>query len=1004
MVTMQEAIRALTSFWSDHDCLIVQPFNTEVGAGTMNPATVLRVLGPEPWRAAYVEPSVRPDDSRYGENPNRLQTHTQYQVILKPEPGNPQDLLLASLEAIGIDLQAHDIRFIEDNWAQPAIGAWGLGWEVWLDGLEITQFTYFQQVGGLTLDPVAVEITYGLERILMASQGVTHFTDIEYAPGISYGEVFGQTEYEMSRYYLDDANIEANRMLFEAYTTEAQSMIDRSLPVPAHSYVLKASHAFNVLDARGAVGTTERATAFALMRRLAREVSKLWVERRAEIGHPLLRPAPERPVVSRAAAVPDRDAAPRTLVIEIGFEELPPDVVPATVEAVEDAVRRGLAGSLDHGPVQVHGTPRRVAVVVDRVAAWGTDETKVVRGPRWSAAYDADGNPTKALEGFLRSRGATADNVIKVDAGNAEHAAVEITEPGRNVVDLVSALVAETVNGLRSDRNMRWNDPELAFSRPIRWLVALWGDTEIPVSVSELDSGRVTRVHRTSTPSEIEIPDADAYLPALAGAGIVVAAAERRQRIVDGAAALAAERGGMVDVEGEATLIEEITQLLEEPVPILGSFDERYLALPEQVLTVVMKKHQRYLPVRRPDGSLLPHFVTFANGPCDHDVVRAGNESVLRARYEDALFFYQADLATGLDEFRTRLDRLTFEERVGSVRLRAERIRDVAARLAKDVPMSADDDAALARAGELAKFDLATQMVVELSALAGHMAREYARKAGEPESVAQALAEMEQPRTSADALPASTPGALLALADRGDLLAAMFAVGAKASGSSDPFGLRRAALGLVRILRDCPGFEAFSVEQVLRTAVDQLAAQGLDVPDTAVPDAVELCAGRFAQLLREEGTAPTLISAVLPAANVPGRAARNLEALQQLVPAESFRLLVAAIERIVRIVPEGTEPVYDEAKLALPEEMALLGLVRAMPAGETTSLTEFAANGAGLAEAVEAFFDKVLVNDPDEEVRRSRLGLLAAVRAAAPADVDWGALYVAERQRVGTTG
>jgi glycyl-tRNA synthetase len=257
---MQDALLALTKYWTDQGCMISQPFNTEVGAGTMNPATILRVLGPEPWRVAYVEPSVRPDDSRYGENPNRLQTHTQFQVILKPDPGDPQEVYLKSLEALGIDVNAHDIRFVEDNWASPALGAWGLGWEVWLDGLEITQFTYFQQAGGMTLNPVSVEITYGIERILMAVQGVEHFKDIVYAPGISYGEVFGQAEYEMSRYYLDDAHVEDNRALFETYAAEARRLLDQRLPVPAHTYVLKCSHVFNVLDARGAISTTDRAS------------------------------------------------------------------------------------------------------------------------------------------------------------------------------------------------------------------------------------------------------------------------------------------------------------------------------------------------------------------------------------------------------------------------------------------------------------------------------------------------------------------------------------------------------------------------------------------------------------------------------------------------------------------------------------------------------------------------------------------------------------------------
>src|SRR5690348_9309760 len=316
MLTMQEALTRLTAYWTDQGCLVVQPMNTEVGAGTLNPATFLRVLGPEPWRVVYTEPSVRPDDSRYGENPNRLQTHTQLQVILKPDPGNPQELYLGSLAALGVDVAAHDVRFVEDNWAAPAMGAWGLGWEVWLDGLEITQFTYFQQAGGLNLDPVSVEITYGIERILMALQDKQHFQDIGYAPGISYGEVFGQTEYEMSRYYLDDADVAANRQLLELYAGEARRLIDAGLPVPAHTYVLKCSQAFNVLDSRGAVSTADRAAEFARMRRLAGDVARLWVARRDEQGHPLGLVPPLTPAV--ASAAPAAKNNPRTLVFEIG--------------------------------------------------------------------------------------------------------------------------------------------------------------------------------------------------------------------------------------------------------------------------------------------------------------------------------------------------------------------------------------------------------------------------------------------------------------------------------------------------------------------------------------------------------------------------------------------------------------------------------------------------------------------------------------------------------------
>src|SRR4051812_2037264 len=399
-LTMQDALIRLTEYWAGQGCAIVQPMNTEVGAGTLNPATALRVLGPEPWKVGYVEPSVRPDDSRYGDNPNRLQTHTQYQVILKPEPGDAQERYLGSLGALGIDLRAHDVRFVEDNWASPALGAWGLGWEVWLDGLEITQFTYFQQSGGVVLDPVSVEITYGMERIIMALQGVGHFKDIVYAPGLSYGEAFGQAEYEMSRYYLDDADVEAGRALFAAYEAEARGMIEAGLPVPAHTYVLKCSHAFNVLDARGAVGTTERASAFARMRTLARDVATLWAARRDELGHPLgdasARPAPAAP----ARPLPEI-TEPAVLAFELGFEELPPGETGRVAGAVRDSLTELLAATrLRHGAVRVMSAPRRVVAVLEDVQPREDDVEQTVRGPRRSAAYDDEGAPTRAALGF----------------------------------------------------------------------------------------------------------------------------------------------------------------------------------------------------------------------------------------------------------------------------------------------------------------------------------------------------------------------------------------------------------------------------------------------------------------------------------------------------------------------------------------------------------------------------------------------------------------------------
>ncbi|MFB0546056.1 MAG: glycine--tRNA ligase subunit alpha, partial [Anaerolineae bacterium] len=344
-LTFQEVIMTLEKFWAAQGCLIWQPYNIQVGAGTMNPATTLRVLGPEPWNVGYVEPSVRPDDSRYGQNPNRMQQHYQYQVILKPDPGNPQEIYLESLEALGIDRRQHDIRFVEDNWESPALGAWGLGWEVWLDGQEITQFTYFQQAGSLTLDPVAVEITYGLERILMPLQGVWSFTEIEWSEGITYGDILLQAEVEHSRYNLDHADVGLLAELFTLYEQESHHCLAQGLIIPAYDYVLKCSHTFNILDARGAIGVTERARYFARMRDMARQVATAYVKQREELGYPFLRraqTAPAPPKVREARGV-EKGAEPQDFLLEIGTEELPVGDLASAIQQLKERVPQFLA-------------------------------------------------------------------------------------------------------------------------------------------------------------------------------------------------------------------------------------------------------------------------------------------------------------------------------------------------------------------------------------------------------------------------------------------------------------------------------------------------------------------------------------------------------------------------------------------------------------------------------------------------------------------------------------
>ena len=583
VVTMQDALLALTNYWTDRGCMIVQPFNTEVGAGTLNPATFLRVLGPGAVAGRVrraVGPARRRPVRREPEppaDPHPVPGHPQ------ARPGRPAGALPGQPGARSASTcDAHDVRFVEDNWASPALGAWGLGWEVWLDGLEITQFTYFQQAGGMTLDPVSVEITYGIERILMALQGVGHFKDIAYAPGITYGEVFGQAEYEMSP-VLPRRRRRRHQpaRCWSCTRPRPQRMIDARLPVPAHIYVLKCSHAFNVLDARGAVSTAERAAEFARMRRLAGEVATLWMPSAATSS------ATRSALVDAAAARGERAGRARrpttgraTLLFEIGTEELPP----AEVARTADAVRARADRAACRRPGSPHGDVRvlRHAAAAGRAGGGGRAARAGRRRGRYAgrevaAAYDADGTPTKAAAGFARGQGVTVADLARVERRRRRvRRAVTGTEPGRPARARCSPeLLGEVVAGLRVGEEHALERPE-AVVHPADPLAARpAGATQVvPVAVSTLAAGRTTRVLRTAPRrrwSTVAAAEAT-WRPWPATASWPTRRAprpDRRRR-----AGAGRDAGGVIDVDGEAALIDQITYLVEQPTPLLGAFDD----------------------------------------------------------------------------------------------------------------------------------------------------------------------------------------------------------------------------------------------------------------------------------------------------------------------------------------------------------------------------------------------------------------------------------------------
>uniref|UniRef100_A0A2P2LYC4 glycine--tRNA ligase n=1 Tax=Rhizophora mucronata TaxID=61149 RepID=A0A2P2LYC4_RHIMU len=799
--TFQQAIQRLQEYWASVGCAIMQCSNTEVGAGTMNPLTFLRVLGPEPWNVAYVEPSIRPDDSRYGENPNRLQRHTQFQVILKPDPGNSQDLFIRSLTALGIDVREHDIRFVEDNWESPVLGAWGLGWEIWMDGMEITQFTYFQQAGSLQLSPISVEITYGLERILMLLQGVDHFKKIQYADGITYGELFLENEKEMSAYYLKHASVHHVQKHFDFFEEEAHSLLASGLAIPAYDQLLKTSHAFNVLDSRGFVGVTERARYFGRMRSLARQCAQLWLKTREFLGHPLgIVSDPVHLVCAKEvleASLKKVQDDLRLFVLEIGTEELPPqDVVHASHQLKELVAQLLGKQRLCHGEVQAFGTPRRLVVFVESLHSKQADVEVEVRGPPISKAFDDQGNPTKAAEGFCRRYNIQLDALFTKADGKAEYIHAQLRETSRFALEILSEDLPGVISKISFPKSMRWNS-QVSFSRPIRWIVALHGDVVVPFTFAGVWSGNLSFGLR-NTATTIQVESAESYADAMWNAGINIKIEDRKKSILERSKVLAKSVKGHLLFEER--LLDEVVNLVESPVPLLGKFKESFLKLPEDLLTMVMQKHQKYFALSDDSGRLLPYFIAVANGALKEDIVRKGNEAVLRARYEDAKFFYEMDTSKKFSAFRNQLKGILFHEKLGTMLDKVVRIQNMVTKLSLELGINEGMLPIIQDAASLALSDLPTAIVTEFTSLSGIMGHHYALREGYSEQIADALFEITLPRFSGDLLPKTDVGIVLAIADRLDSLVGLFAAGCQPSSTNDPFGLRRISYGLVQIL------------------------------------------------------------------------------------------------------------------------------------------------------------------------------------------------------------
>ena len=1007
-MTLQEIILALEKFWAEQGCIIRQPCDIEVGAGTFNPATFLRCLGPEPWNVAYVEPVRRPTDGRYAENPFRLGAYYQYQVILKPAPENVLPLYLESLYHLGISPRKNDIRFVEDDWESPTLGASGLGWEVWWNGAEVTQFTYFQQMGSIDLAPICAEITYGLERIALYLQDVDTFFDIRWNEHLNYGDVHHQSEVEYSTYNFEHANVDMLFDQFSTYEKETHACLDAGLVLPATDHVLKCSHTFNMLDARGVISVTERVSYIERVRRLTQRIARGYVTQREEMGHPLLgrfgtaSESTETEPTSTTTASHTTDST--DLLFEIGTEEIPASYVPPALDQLSKIATDSLTEHrIPFGDIQTFGTPRRITLTIKDVRTFQESQETEVVGPPKSIAYDEDGEPTKAAIGFAKSQGVELSDIRIVETERGEYIAVSKLEEGISTRELLATLLPEWIEALRFPKTMRWETESedsqgfARFARPIRWLVALLGDEVVECTYGEAPADRITYGHRSLHPDPITLAsaDVDTYIQKLQDVDVIACPKQRRDIIEKHVRDVFESEGCLPALDEE--LLDTVNYLVENPQPIVGNFSESHLELPPEVLITAMKKHQRYFPMWKNETELASKFITISNGTDGNvDGVRHGNERVLHARLNDAEFFYREDQKTELADKVDRLGAVVFHAKLGSLLDKANRMKALVQFIATELKLSENILHHVQRAALLCKADLTTQMVIEFPSLQGITGRYYAQNSGETTEVADAIAEHYQPLGADTSLPETEIGAILAIADKIDTIVGYFGIEERPTGSQDPYSLRRHSLGTIRILQDRQ--LPLSLDAVVQKTISLYDVELVDDTETSV---LNFFKERLRVILQTQGYTPDLADAVLAVgdANVMD-IIKRAKALAEFRLTPNFEDVYNALNRVLRILPENATDTVDTGLLKVDAEIELeTHVTKVEPSFEKSihsrEYAELLKQLSELQPTIDRFFDDVLVMAEEPDVQRNRLALLNRIAKPVYAVADLTKLVIA---------
>lgn len=683
----------------------------------------------------------------------------------------------------------------------------------------------------------------------------------------------------------------------------------------------------------------------------------------------------------------------RDLLLEIGLEELPAQYVLRSEKQLQERVSAFLNDArINYGDVVVYSSPRRLAVLVRDVEETQQDLTETLRGPAKKIAQDAEGNWSKAAAGFARGRDLTVEDLYFAEEKGVEYVFAERHEAGQSTISLLAGL-ENVVRGMTFPKNMKWGTSNLRYMRPIRWLVALFGQEQIDFEIEGVHTGNTTRGHRFLSKGDVTISSPADYAKTLEGAYVIASYEARRTLIQSQIEQLASVQGWTVPLD--ASLLEEVTNLIEWPTALFGEFDESYLELPEEVLITTMKEHQRYFPVYV-ENTLKNYFVTVRNGNADHlQNVAKGNEKVIRARLADAVFFYEEDQKTKIDDQLVRLDRIVFHEKLGTTGDKARRVEKLALELA---PLFNADREKVSRAGTIHKFDLVSQMVYEFTELQGIMGEKYALQQGEDKEVAAAVREHYMPRFAGDASPATSTGAVLALADKLDSIGAFFGIGMIPSGSQDPFALRRQAQGVVQILGDWK--VDIAIDELLSQVIDSQLQAGLyDADKEQVQEQLrDFFQLRLKYRLQEKEVRYDVIDAVLTTTLSIERIDARAEAVQRLMSNEA-KPLIEQLTRVVNIAKKGEMGSVDpslfeneeEKILHSSAEQVLPETAEAVGAGDYERAI---ASLRSLEEPISAYFENTMVMSDADDVRQNRLHEMNRLAATIESVADFSALVL----------